>query len=441
MSAKKWVLFSVFLGCLIFSLSPGPIHLIQNPTVWELREQLVFLTGACAMSLMVLSMLISVRFEPVNRVMGGLDKAYEIHKWVGIFSFVFIISHWLLEEGAHWLVDLEWIPNPGDLSDGTGFSELEISLFQAGVLFAEIIFYMMIILIGIALINKIPYRFFRVTHKVFPGLFLLLAFHAGTAQMKEHWLSSPGGYLLLILLSIGSVAAVIGLFQKIGNSKRMKGIIDSISIQGEILDLRLKTQDKVLSYKAGQYAFLKFEHDKEPHPFTISSYEENSDTLRFSIKGLGDYTKELKTKIQKGQSVRIEGPYGEFLFEDDSEKQIWIAGGIGITPFMARLEYFSNRGGASKPIDFWYCTRGSLDLQFPSSLDKICKNNSVNLYHLNSDQGEYLSLDLLREKMRNFGDLSIWFCGPKKFREYLIEGLKDYKFDLSKFHYDSFNMR
>ncbi len=439
---QKWIVGSLFVGGLIFAFSPGPMRLINNPVNWEMREQLVYLTGVCAMSLMVSSMILSARFELVNKIAGGLDKAYVIHKWTGIYSFVFVLLHWLTEKVPHWLVELNIIPNPGELVDGSQFSELEIALFQSGVLIAEVLFYGFVLLVTIALFNKIPYRYFRITHKIFPGIFLLLAYHAATAPLKEHWFISPGAYLLLVLLTIGSFAAIIGLFQQIGKSRKINAVIKDIEYHKRgILDIRLRTLDKPFIHQAGQYAFVQFAHDKEPHPFTIASSGVDPNTLRFSIKSLGDFTKDLNNSIGVGQNVKIEGPYGEFKFEDDCKRQVWIAGGIGITPFMARLEYLSNHGGVKKPVDFWYCTRGDLESQFPSSLQSLCEKNAINFSHLNSNEKEYLSIDLLKTKIGDFNTVSIWFCGPNDFAKFIIKGLKSSGFDMRNFHYDSFSMR
>lgn len=440
-TTNKWIIGFLLLGCFIYALSPGPGNLVDNPTRWEIREQVVFLTGVCAMSLMVLAMIISVRFKPVNRLMGGLDKAYVVHKWTGIITLVLAVLHWLMEYGANALVLLNIVSDPGELGDESLFSELQITLFQIGVLVAEITFYVFIVLVAIALIKKIPYHYFRITHKAFPVVFLLLAYHAATAQLKEFWLSSPAGYLLFILLGIGSVAALIGLFQQIGSSRKVKATVKDVEQYGpDILDIRLETSRHFI-HQAGQYAFLQFDHHNEPHPLTIASSGDNPNMLRFAVKELGDFTNQMKGNIRIGEPVEVEGPYGQFIFEDDCDKQVWVAGGIGITPFIARLEYLANHGGSKKPIDFWYCTRGSLDSQFPSSLEHLCTESGVNLTHLDSSKNEYLTAETIKTSIGDLDNTSIWFCGPERFRESIMEGLETTEFKMQNSHYDSFHMR
>lgn len=440
--AKKWIIGAVITGCLIFALSPGPLHLVDHLTIWEVREQIVYLTGACAMSLMVLTMVISIRLKVFNDLLKGLDKGYLVHKWTGIFTTVFVLLHWLTEYVPHWLVQLNFIPNPGELTDGSQFSEAEIFLFQSGVTIAEFLFYIFILLVGVALIKRIPYSLFRKTHKYFPIVFLLFAYHAGTAQLKEHWIGSAGSYLLFLVLTIGSLAAIVALFRLVAKTREITGTITTIAYhKQDILDLYLETHGQPFIHKAGQYAFLQFAHSKEPHPFTIASSSEDPHALRFAIKGLGDFTKDLNKHIEIGQKVKIEGPYGKFNFEDQLERQIWIAGGIGITPFLARLEHLSSEGGTKRPIDFWYCTRGNLESQFPVGIEGLCKDNGVNFYHVESLSHGYLTADLIKTVVGDLRNASIWFCGPEKFSKHLRSQLKLYQVDPERFHYDSFSMR
>ena len=46
----------------------------------------------------------------------------------------------------------------------------------------------------------------------------------------------------------------------------------------------------------------------------------------------------LEVMARIGQPVTVEGPYGRFTFDDGAERQIWIGGGIGIAPFVARMK-------------------------------------------------------------------------------------------------------
>lgn len=437
----KWITGTLTFAGLTYALSPGPQHIFANPDGWELREQFVYLTGVASLSLMVLSMVISVRIPWLNRRMQGLDKAYVIHKWTGIFATVLTLLHWLGENVPHWLVELGLLPNPGELTDGSQYSDLEISLFQSGMAVAQVAFYGTIVLVVVALFNRIPYRIFRKSHKAFPVLFLLAAYHGATAQLKEHWLSTPGSYLLFALVAVGVVSALIALFQQIGASRKTTATISQLTHHApDILDLRLTTQ-MPFRHQPGQYAFLRFGPDAEPHPFTIASSGDDPYTLRFAIKALGDFTGALAQQLQAGQAVAVEGPYGEFLFEAPGRRQIWIAGGIGVTPFLARLEHLANRVSDPPPIDFWYSTRNEESTRFPDALTELCQQSGVTLHYLNSTRKQYLTAEIVHQRVGHLADVSIWFCGPPAFARCLLRDLPAYGFDPRHFHYDRFTMR
>src|SRR5882757_6400557 len=109
--ARKWILGAIALGITIYIFSPGLPHLITSPVGWNFQAQFMYLTGICTMVLMILSMLISLRVPRLNSVFEGLDKAYNVHKWAGIFTTVFVVIHWLGDKVPLILVKLNIIPD------------------------------------------------------------------------------------------------------------------------------------------------------------------------------------------------------------------------------------------------------------------------------------------------------------------------------------------
>ncbi len=56
--------------------------------------------------------------------------------------------------------------------------------------------------------------------------------------------------------------------------------------------------------------------------------------------------------LRTGTRVQVEGPYGRFDFRKGGARQIWLAGGIGITPFLAWAESHPGRFTYPAPPDF-----------------------------------------------------------------------------------------
>jgi len=438
----QWMLGTLLVSCAIYAFSPNVSTLFANPGFWEWRHHLVFLSGVVALAFMALAMLISVRPAWFERAMGGLDKAYAIHKWAGIWAWVAVIFHWLVEHLPKWGVKGGFLAPPIRSGKG-GLSPFAKQLVESGLLFADLIFFSMLALMLVALFHKIPYRFFRHTHKLFPVVFLVAAWHSVTVQLKAHWLSSPAGYGVILLALAGSIPAFISLFQCIGCTRKVKAVVARLQRHGDnMVDIHLETGAQNFTHSAGQFAFLSFERDREPHPFTIASASHEKG-LRFIIKALGDHTKKLVRHLQPGEKVKVEGPYGQFHFKDDKARQIWIAGGIGITPFMARLDELAREGGVScaPAVDFWYCSMTEEENAFPEDLEALCQRSGIKLHRKVAQRGELLSAEEVVEAVGKLEEASIWFCGPQGFAKSLLRGLKERGMDERAFHCEAFEMR
>ena len=72
-----------------------------------------------------------------------------------------------------------------------------------------------------------------------------------------------------------------------------------------------------------------------------------------SVKALGDFTARLGQKLDVGQAVRVQGPFGRFRMSGTAD-EVWIAGGIGITPFLAWAAALSPD---ARPVHLFYCIR------------------------------------------------------------------------------------
>lgn len=91
-------------------------------------------------------------------------------------------------------------------------------------------------------------------------------------------------------------------------------------------------------HRAGQFCYLRIWSKRcgiEEHPFTISSAP-GSAALELTIKTLGDYTARLGG-VEPGALAFIDGPYGRFTPAPNQGPLLFIAGGIGITPFLSIL--------------------------------------------------------------------------------------------------------
>lgn len=436
--AAKWSVAGFLLGTLIFVLSPSFNKLISNFTLWNAKEQFLYLTGSIAIVYMVMCMLLSVRFSFINNLTGGLDKAYVIHKWSGIWAFVFSVIHWFTEE---LFIDIYKIffELPPKIKGVSTISEFAKSIYRLGNDLVEYAFYIIVIVLIVALIKKVPYHIFKYIHKIIPVLFLIIAYHSFTIQIKGAWFGSIGSCILSAVIFAGVIAAVMDLFQLIGC--RHKVFAEVIKAEhnerSKTLTLVLKPAEH-FEYTAGQYVFLKFCHSKEAHPFSIANYDKENNMLRFLIKELGDFTKELPKNITKNDIITVEGPYGNFTFNDSKAHQIWVAGGIGFTPFAARLEYLLSLGKKVDNIDFFYSARG--ENLYPE-LAELSEKTGVHFHYINTSKNGRLNFDIIKEKIKDIKNISLWYCGPAAFGAALQKDAADCGISKKDIHYDNFDMR
>ncbi len=84
-----WVLFAVI--SLLWWLADD---VLAARGFFPLRSSLVNFSGLLAMGAMSLAMLLAVRPALLERRLGGLDKVYRLHKWLGISALVLSAIHW-----------------------------------------------------------------------------------------------------------------------------------------------------------------------------------------------------------------------------------------------------------------------------------------------------------------------------------------------------------
>ena len=85
--------------------------------------------------------------------------------------------------------------------------------------------------------------------------------------------------------------------------------------------------------------------------FTISSSPSEKDFLVVTTKIIqSDFKKEL-LKLHENQEIKIFGPMGQFILDENSEKEhVFLAGGIGITPFHSMIAHEAEKNSNKKLI-------------------------------------------------------------------------------------------
>lgn len=98
-------------------------------------------------------------------------------------------------------------------------------------------------------------------------------------------------------------------------------------------------------FHPGQYVRMMLPHENPDDRgtmryFTISSSPLDTQYLRITTEVIQSSFKKHMFDLKKGQEVSFFGPNGEFYFlEQEKGVHVFLAGGIGITPFLSMIEY------------------------------------------------------------------------------------------------------
>ena len=424
------------LACWLGFILPDLLAAETGPWAW--RRALILLSGILALWWMSAGMLLATRPAWLENVFGGLDKLYRLHKNFGIGAGVLILLHWQLEWLPKTLAKAGLIARPG----GRGPKPPKDWLVDLAKDVGEWAGYILMALVVIALIRRIPYRYFRLVHKVFPLVFLAGAFHGLLLMPKDFW-QTPLAWLTLAVAAVGVVPALLSLAGRIGRSRQHAAQIDSIeTCPDRVLLVGLRPTAQWPGHTAGQFVFADFGHRGEgPHPFTIASaWSPDDGTLTLAIKALGDYTATLAQRLTVGQPVMLEGPYGRFDFaEDKAEHQVWIAGGIGVTPFLARLQALAEQPEHGRLVDFFYCLPRRHPGDVTDQLQALCAATGVRLHLRETDSDGQLDPAEVKAALQTSG--SVWFCGPRTWGEALQRKLQASGLLPGQFHRELFEFR
>ena len=80
------------------------LSIFRSSGFFAIRSAAVQYSGALAIACMSVAMMLAIRPRWPEHGLGGLDKMYRLHKWLGIAALVTAIAHWLWAKGPKWAV-------------------------------------------------------------------------------------------------------------------------------------------------------------------------------------------------------------------------------------------------------------------------------------------------------------------------------------------------
>ena len=363
-------------------------------------ESVSYYFGALAALCMSFAMLLAARPRCMEGAFGGLDRMYRFHKYLGVASLVLVLAHLATgmeddDDDAPPVAAAVQAETPVVYTGAATVEDdddLDGLIGVLGMLSAV----GFILLIVVTLNRKIPYHKWLVSHKFMGLFFVLVTIHIFLVLLDGSRipLTSTPGLVLATLVPGGLVAYVYT--QLIRTRWRAHSFALEAVRPGEPRHgARAEADGSMFDFTPGQFAFVEIDAPglEEAHPFSISSGAREGH-LRFTVKALGDFTRRLRDHAHlPGASVRVEGPYGRFNPMGGHDRQVWIAGGIGITPFLSVVRSLGSDFG--KTIHLYYCVREEREAVFWDELTQRAILGGISLHRIETESGVRLGVERL----------------------------------------------
>jgi predicted ferric reductase len=382
--------------------------------------------GSVNIVLMACSLFLSTRPKWVEPFFGGLDKMYVTHRHTSTAAFLLIFVHVLtVPISTHWV----------------------LGNYLAAIAFVGIVSTALI-----TLAPRIPYlnRLTGGTYegwkniKKYVGIFFIIAyFHPLLiAHPLDAFIAINFVQIFFIIGALSYLyTEIFGRFFR----KYVPYAVEAVKHPNQStteVTLRAK-KDSIQKQRAGQFLFVRFPGDRalnQSHPFTISSAPQE-DVLRLTIKASGDFTRDLFARLKAGMDATIEGAYGLFDYKTGGPKQVWIAGGIGLTPFLSFLRAMD--GTLNHDIDFYYTVRHKEEALFTDEIEAAAKRNPRLKAHVrfSATDGSLTIEDILKHAGGSVKEYHIYMCGPLPMVQAFEKKFLTLGVPAGNIHFEEFNFR
>ena len=369
------------------------------------------------------NLVLASRIRPVERAIGGLEHLYRVHRRLGLLVVGLATAHVLF------------------LTLHTAGDALGLYLPSAGwATFTGVIAFVLLLGFVVAsLARRLNYQAFTLVQRLLGAAFILGAVH--TFAVHSTAASSPllTGYLAALT---GAACASLG-YRLLGGAfgiARSQYRVDEVRHLGEdLVEVVLLPMGRALEFQAGQFVYATFHQTgipQEAHPFTIASAPDEP-AVRIAVKRLGDFTGAMMT-LRSGTRAELEGPFGQFVVRDHAGVQTWVAGGIGITPFLSWARSFDHPVAA----DLYYCTPGPDDAYFLDELREIADRfPAFRVIPVRKRSLGHLTVSDIHGVNPRVAHGDVFICGPSVLIDNLTVGFTTLGIDRHRIHSENFDFR
>ncbi|HUC90035.1 MAG TPA: ferredoxin reductase family protein [Patescibacteria group bacterium] len=292
----------------------------------SLAQYLSSVFGYIGISLLVWELVLGTRAIS-GLFFDDLSSKLKVHKFLGKYGLMLIALHPLLIMYTY-ATDLGYIIEPS-----------LATAYEKYVTYGRLAFIGLgIIWISSAILrSKIAYRPWKYLHYIAYPVLIFALLHVPAIGPSYNRPLVRFYWLLFVVTTL--VCLALRARHLFGYGKLSYELSSKKQVADNIWMLRMKPLQKSIDIRAGQYVYLQRSLLSEEHPFTVLDSSSKTGDLAVAIKVFGKFTQKLVSK-PIGSTVLIDGPYGVFTKEIDvspSTPVVYIAGGIGVTPFVRHI--------------------------------------------------------------------------------------------------------
>jgi predicted ferric reductase len=399
----------------------------SEPIAWRPRVSQLF--GALALLRFAGACFTATRHPILDRLCDGGDKAYLVHKWLGIVAVALVFAHVGSIGGG------ERPP-----VDGAAPTATEIGALLGR---PSAVFFLILGLFAVVA-RKTGYETWKSAHK-----WMALPYAVGLAH---YYLASDFAVFAPTAFSVwmnavnlsGAAFCVYTVFfyEKVAYPHRfavsqVRAVADDVV---EITGRGTGRPRRRFAWAAGQFAFVKFADRRlrfPSHPFTISGAFTPQE-IQFTVKSLGDHTARLVDHVRVGDAFAVTRPHGTLQLAKGGPRQVWIAGGIGITPFRSLWRSGVPNGYR---VDLFYAYNSESEAPYLDELSSRPASERLRIHLIDHSTEGFLTARRIEAAVAPNEPVDVFFCGPEAMRAHLRRQLKGSHVRVRRWHHERFQFR
>ena len=407
------VLLLLFVGAPVYWSFPDELP------VWR---SLGIVVGWAGGGLLLFNLLLMVREVRLASRLGGLERITAWHHRTGLAAYLLLLLHPLALAAAGWSESpaLAWqVISPLAASWPVWLGWGGLILLMAGL--------------ATTFIHRLAYGTWRWLHSLL-GLGVLIGFmHVLQLGISAGGLAALAAAVLLLLWRLLRV--------DLGAAAQPYIVTSVQGVAQSMVEVALKPLARPIDGAPGQFVLVAFFHGAryrgcgEFHPFTISGIGPEHE-FRIGVKALGDCTRRMQS-LETGVAARVHGPFGEFLNALPARPQLWVAGGIGITPFLGWLRHQP----VSQPTRLVYLYRGQRDAAYLDELTELAANCPALSLLAEASGAGLPDLGRALPDAAALVDHECYVCGPPGLIDAASRTLQERGVPLERIHFEHFDFR